>query len=94
MKLPSLNLSIPTEEAYLLRCPEQDPKSSCWDASMAGKFIAIDQGSGGYFYAVRRIQEAQLFPSLEQALDYRRHWEWLEIYKLDLVPVRVDGETL
>jgi hypothetical protein len=82
--------NLPLEETvYVLKYPKEAPDKSIsgyesWHPNYAGQYIAIDRGSGGYPYSVDTARRAELFDSLENALDYRRHWVWMEVHKVEM----------
>lgn len=65
------------QEYYCLRVYPVDrlSESSFWSV-YAGRYIAIDQGSGGYPYAVDSLMRAETWPAtpegMEKAIAYRR----------------------
>lgn len=80
------------ESFYVLTYPLVKPTGSgdsLWHESHKGKYVSIDHHSGGYPYPVDSVVAAFRFETLEKALEYRRHWEWMNVWRIDAEPVAV-----
>lgn len=58
--------------------------------SYHGKYMAIDQNSGGYPYNVDSLAGAHIFNSLDDAQVYLRGFSHLDLYKLEYTLKKVE----
>lgn len=49
-----------------------------------GKFVGVDASSGGYPYPTDRYDQAHVFTTLTAVQEYQKHFEYLEICKLEV----------
>lgn len=54
-----------------------------------GKFMDIDDHSGGYPYATESSLRAKRFSTLEEAQDYQKMFKCLDIYRVTVSLMRV-----
>ena len=58
-----------------------------------GKWVSVDQSSGGYPHFVKELSHAERFPTPIKALEYRKHW-WDEGWTLHRLTMTTTPELV